>query len=136
LFANESLIFYNEAMGQKKEVKEEFEWDKKKVILFMITGVLILLAIVYEFRPSILSKTATISNSVKGASTLSNPLPDIKTTVQNQINNLKTEAQDINVVDIATSSPQVQKVINDLKAIQDYPKNQLKQTCEKICSGL
>jgi hypothetical protein len=77
------------------------------------------------------------ATGVKGANTESiSPLPDIKQGIQNQIDSLKSEAQNINVVDIATSSPQVQKVINDLKAIQDYPKNQLKTTCEKICSGL
>ena len=77
------------------------------------------------------------TTAVKGASTQSLPaLPDVKQSIQNQIDNLKNEAQNINVVDIATSSPQVQKVINDLKAIQNYPQNQLKTTCEKICSGL
>jgi conjugal transfer/entry exclusion protein len=78
-----------------------------------------------------------ITTDVKGASTsVPNPVSDIKSNIQNQIDSLKNEAQNINVVDMATSSPQVQKVINDLKAVQDYPKNQLRQTCEKICSGL
>lgn len=123
-----------------KEREEKIEWDKKKIILFSV-GVIILLGIGLVAKEMIFAGAQTqnspvTNDAVKGASTQTNPLPDIKSNVQNQINSLKNEAQNINVVDIATSSPQVQKVINDLKAIQNYPQNQLKATCEKICSGL
>ncbi len=122
-----------------KEREEKFEWDKKKIILFVI-GAILLIIIALVFRQMMVGGQALIPSSttaVKGASTQSLPaLPDVKQSIQNQIDNLKNEAQNINMVDIATSSPQVQKVINDLKAIQNYPQNQLKSTCEKICSGL
>ncbi len=125
-----------------KEAKREvIEWDKKKIVLFVV-GAIFLLGIGLVFSKMMFGGVQTPNPSlsvtgVKGANTESiSPLPDIKQGIQNQIDSLKSEAQDINVVDIATSSPQVQKVINDLKAIQNYPKNQLKTTCEKICSGL
>jgi len=124
-----------------KERQEKIEWDKKKIILFTV-GIITLLAIglvVKEmmFAGAETQTTPLVTTSVKGLNTETvNPLPDIKQGIQNQIDSLKNEAQNINLVDIATSSPQVQKVINDLKSIQDYPKSQLKATCEKICSGL
>jgi conjugal transfer/entry exclusion protein len=123
-----------------KEREEKIEWDKKKIILFIV-GVIFLLGAGLVVKEMMFTGAQTPSplitnNAVKGASTQSNPLPNIKSSIQNQIDSLKNEAQNINVVDIATSSPQVQKVINDLKAIQNYPQNQLKVTCEKICSGL
>lgn len=124
-----------------KERKEQIEWDKKKIILFVV-GVILLLVAGLVVKQMMFAGVQTQNSSlpttgVKGANTeIANPLPDIKQGIQNQIDSLKNEAQNINVVDIATSSPQVQKVINDLKAIQDYPKSQLKATCEKICSGL
>ena len=123
-----------------KEREEKIEWDKKKIILFSV-GVIILLGIGLVVKEMMFAGGQTQSSSVtntavKGASTQTNPFPDIKSSIQNQVDSLKNEAQNINVVDIATSSPQVQKVINDLKAIQNYPQNQLKVTCEKICSGL
>lgn len=123
-----------------KEREEKFEWDKKKIILFF-AGAILLIIIALVFRQMMVAgqevAPSSPTTSVKGANTQSLPaLPDVKQNVQNQIDNLKNEAQDINLVDIATSSPQVQKVINDLKAIQNYPQNQLKATCEKICSGL
>jgi hypothetical protein len=124
-----------------KQREEKIEWDKKKIALFFIALMFLLGAgIIFKnmiFQDQETSSSPTsIARSVKGAQTQSLPLPDIKKNIQNQIDNLKTEAQNINIVDVATSSPQVQKVINDLKAIQDYPKNQLRQTCEKICNGL
>jgi conjugal transfer/entry exclusion protein len=123
-----------------KERKKESEWDKKKIVLF-VAGLVLLISAGLIFRKMMVAgqdtQTGKSPTAVKGVSVESVPsLPDIKQNIQNQVNNLKNEAQNINVVDIATSSPQVQKVINDLKAIQDYPKNQLRQTCEKICSGL
>lgn len=135
---NTPEVLYNNCM---KEVKEKVEWDKKKIILFVIAAVLLvgMGAVINRmmFAGQETSVPSQVMTSVKGASTSNvDPVSDIKNNIQNQMDNLKTEAQNINVVDMATSSPQVQKVISDLKAIQDYPKNQLRQTCEKICSGL
>ena len=128
-----------------KELKEEEQWDKRKIILFVVL-VFVLAVIGYELKRFFLDKNSNPNNAavgiasqngVKGASTQNLPsAQDLKQNIQNQINGLKTEAQNINIVDIASSSPQVQKVINDLKAIQNYPSSQLKDTCEKVCSGL
>ena len=132
---NTPKVIYNYLMKEAK--REAIEWDKKKIILFGI-GIIILLAAGLVVKKMMFAgvQTASPDTSVKGANTQISPFPDIKQGIQNQIDTLKSEAQNINIVDVATSSPQVQKVINDLKAIQDYPKNQLKNTCEKICSGL
>ena len=123
----------------KEAKKEVIEWDRKRIILFTF-GLVLLLGIGLVVKDMMLgsktSNTSSAATSVKGANTEISPLPDIKQGIQNQIDSLKTEAQNIDLIDVATSSPQVQKVINDLKAIQDYPKNQLKQTCENICNKL
>ena len=128
-----------------KELKEEEQWDKKKIILF-VALIFVLAVIGYELKRYFLDNNANQNNSVagiagkndvKGATTQNlSPVQGIKQGVQNEINNLKSEAQNINIADIASSSPQVQKVINDLKAIQNYPSNQLKDVCEKVCSKL
>lgn len=124
--------------AKTKVKQEETEWDKKKIILFLV-GVFILIAIIFEAKDLILGRSVTPSPKItapdiKGAAT--QIAPSVKQTVQNQLENLQTEAEKINVVEIATSSPQVQKVINDLKEIQNYPQNQLKTTCEQICNSL
>ena len=121
----------------KEAPKEELQWDKKKILLFLIAAV-VLIGIGFEAKDLVLGKSVStqapvIKPDVKGAAT--QIVPNIKSNVQDQLNNLKAEAQNVNLVEIASSSPQVQKVINDLKALQDYPKNQVKATCEQICNS-
>jgi hypothetical protein len=133
---NTGQVIYNYCM--KEPPKEELQWDKKKILLFLIAAVL-LIGIGFEAKDVILGTNISPSVSipkpdVKGAATQVSS--NIKNSVQDQLDNLKTEAQNVDLVQIASSSPQVQKVINDLKAVQDYPKNQLKATCEQICNGL
>ncbi len=117
--------------------KQEVEWDKKRIILFLVAAAALII-IGFELRTLLSGDNAasnqSLNQNVKGAAI--QPAPSIQKGIQDQISNLKNEAQNINVVDIASSSPQVQKVINDLKAIKNYPKNQLKDTCQQICNGL
>ncbi len=122
----------------KEPPKEDLPWDKKKIIFFLIAAVA-LIGIGFEAKDLILGassapKTQVSAPDVKGAATQASS--SIKNSVQNQLNTLKTEAQNVDLTQIASSSPQVQKVINDLKAIQNYPQNQLKATCQQICNGL
>jgi hypothetical protein len=121
---------------KQKQTKSQEEWDKKKIILVSIF-VFVLLILGYSFKDYLLGTPSkkgqtTYDKKVKGLTTQ----VDFKKNVGDQINNLKIEAQKINLVDVATSSPQIQKVINDLKAIQNYPNNQIKDACMKICGNL
>jgi hypothetical protein len=121
----------------KEAPKDEVQWDKKKIILFTIAAIA-LISIGFEAKDLILGKSisapvAVSTRDVKGTAT--QVLPDIKNSVQSQLDTLKQEAQGIDLVQIASSSPQVQKVVNDLRALQDYPKNQVKATCQQICNS-
>jgi hypothetical protein len=135
LFANTTDIAYNWFMSDvKNKPQKESEWDKKKII-FITVIVFILLISVFWIKDLVLGKntqSGEMTRKVKGISIQS----DVRKNVADQINTLKEEAGNINLVDIATSSPQVQKIINDLKAIKDYPNNQLRQTCINMCSKL
>lgn len=123
----------------KKEKKEDIEWDKKKIIAFLVVGV-VLIFLAANFKTAILGETSTPTENiqtkqVKGVST-SDIANGIRQSVQNNLNNIKFEAENLNVAEIASSSPQVQKVLNDLKSLKDVPKNQLKDVCEKVCGRL
>jgi hypothetical protein len=123
-------------MGQVKENKQqdEAQWDKMKIIAFCIFIVVLLVAGLL-LKDSILGKPYTSPNVTQKINSVI-PKIDVKKTVQDQINALQQEADNINLADMATSSPQVQKVINDLKALKDLPNNQLKQACLNICKKL
>ncbi len=122
------------------EVVGEETWNKKRVALGIFVLILILAGL-FGFKTYVLDKNSP-SQSVEGASVFatpadtSSPLPDLKSNVSDQINTLQQEASNLNITDIATSSPQVQKVINDLKSLQDLPKSQAKDFCQQVCNSL
>lgn len=60
----------------------------------------------------------------------------IRADAQQKLDALKEQVTNLKVEDVASASPQIQKVINDLQALQQYPKNQAKQMCENICKSL
>jgi len=116
-----------------KDIKQE-SWNKKRILLVILIFLALIGVFAYvliKINPGLLQKPNF--KAVEGASVKENV--NFKNDVQGKINDLQKEAQGINLVEIASSSPQVQKVINDLRALQDYPKNQVKDTCEKICNS-
>lgn len=80
----------------------------------------------------------TSSDSQDSAESSSPPensgLPNID--VSEKLEALKKEAGKIDVDQIASSSPQIQKVLNDLKALEKVPQNQAKNMCLNICNTL
>ena len=141
----------------KDDEKIEETWDKKKIV-FAVIFLTFLLFAAYEFKNYILSNNlktnvANIfkkpaSGSVEGASSENlNPQANSNNSSLPSTNNLKTEAQSkldiirqeitkLNILDVATSTPQVQKIIQDIQSLEKYPGNQAKDMCEKICNGL
>lgn len=119
---------------KNKKSKEDVQWDKKKIIFVSVLAFILLIVGYSLISPylGIDTKKPATRSQVEGLSTQ----VDFKRNVQDQINSIKNEANNINLEDMASSSPQVQKVIKDLKALQDYPNNQLKEACMKVCSGL
>lgn len=127
----------------KKEIKEDKEWDVKKIITTVfILAVLIALVLFFKyyvfFENDFSKKSLSVTPSVKqveGISTVE-PVPNIKQAVQEKVNSIKEEAARIDIIEIASSSPQVQKVINDLKELEKYPSSQAKSMCNNICDQL
>lgn len=125
----------NEVVGQEER------WDLKKIIaLLLFVGIL-----AFGLKTFVLDKKLQLnSNSetptaVQGVSTQNNPNPSpmsIQKSFDTSLNNLKKEVNNINVAEIASSSPQVQKVLSDLKNLQNLPQSQAKDACLKICNGL
>ena len=141
---------------QKTEFLSE-SWDKKKIILAVF--IVICLALVgYGVKTYILpannsSGTVDVSSGkVKGVNTQavsdnntvnsntgSISLPsaqNIESGVAQNINNIKQEISTLNIADIASSSPQIQKIVNDIKALPEVPGQKAKDICQQICSGL
>jgi hypothetical protein len=56
--------------------------------------------------------------------------------VQQKMDTLKDQVTNLNAQEVASSSPQIQKILNDLKTLEEYPKNQAKEACYSICNNL
>ena len=126
----------NELEGGQQE-----SWDIKKILGLL----LILIIVAFGFKMFILDKkfqqgsNSEPATAVQGLSTQNNPNPsplNIQKSFDTNLSNLKKEVNNINVAEIASSSPQVQKVLNDLKNLQNLPQSQAKDACLKICNGL
>jgi hypothetical protein len=121
-----------------EEVNSVETWNKKRIIIAIILVALLVVGGCL-LKVYVLDKNSSgIKKSVKSASVeVGNLDPDSKIDVQGvvreRINNLKQEVSGLNVLEIATSSPQVQKILNDIKALEQYPANQIKDICRKIC---
>lgn len=122
-----------------EEVKEESVWNKKKIFLAIV--LVIFLAVGgYFLKTKVLGENSTLESkkSVKGVTSKQESKPitgfNIQEAVKQKINDLKQEVSGLNIVEIASSSPQVQKIINDIKALEQYPTNQAREICKQICS--
>lgn len=143
---------------EPKEVIEE-SWDKKKIVI----ATLVVFAVGFgglEAKKYFLDQNQTVppsteSNSTKavqGVSTANEDNSDaetsqslpiqsfspqtVQTDVQKKIETITQEVTKLSVTEIASSSPQIQKIMEDLKALEQYPRNQAKDTCLNICSNL
>lgn len=116
-----------------KPIKETVNWDRKKIIIFSTVLIFILLFLSYRIAgfSSTEESLEKPKSQIRGLSA-----DEVSKNVQEAVVSLQEQAESLNIEEVATSSPQVQKIINDLKTLKDVPKNELKNTCERICSGL
>ncbi len=125
-----------------KKVKEEndFEWDKKRISVGLI-----ILAIGFigfmEIKDRVFTNPAVLGTSAVNKSTqvqelIEAPKINLESDINTKIGDLKESVNALNADDVASSSPQIQKVLNDIQGIKDLPANQAKDACMKICSGI
>lgn len=122
-----------------EEVKSQGEstWNKKKIFITVFLLAL-LIAGGYFFKTSVFSDNSSqVKKSVKGISAQEkNPESEFKLNVQEavkeKIASLKQQVSSLNISEIASSSPQVQKILNDIKSLEQYPVNQAKELCKKL----
>lgn len=124
----------NRRRSEKEE--DQRDWDTKKILIaFIVVCFLIFAALSLKDSFSPVDKV-----DIKGVSDIvpeKNPqVSNATQRVRERIDEIKEDVNNLNVVDVATSSPQIQKVINDIKALENLPRDQAKSACEKICAGL
>lgn len=123
------------------EQKEEV-WDLRKIFTLLLAVGLIAFGVKTFILDTNTKEINNVETQIEGVSAKETPIPEIlpkqeiQKNVQNKIIELREEVNKINIVEIATSTPAVQKVLNDIKNLQNLPQSQAKQACFKICEGL
>ena len=124
------------------EIKKEESWNKKRIFaaLFLIIA---LVALGYFLKTKVLGENSSptdFSKAVKGTTNAKEENKEqeglninMQKAVQEKIESLKQEVSSLNIMEVASSSPQIQKIINDIKALEQYPTNQAKEICKQIC---
>jgi len=119
-----------------EEVKAE-SWNKKRLFVAALLLVLLIAGGLF-FRIRILGENS--SKEVKSATVVNTEQKDnseinvnIQEAVKEKIDIIKKEVSNLDMLEIASSSPQMQKIFNDIKSLEQYPTNQIKEVCRKIC---
>ena len=108
----------------------------KKRILTIVFIIIILGLLGYSAKIFLLEKNKfnLFGKSVKGISTQKQE--NASNILQQKLADIQQQVSKLNIADIASTSAQVQKLINDLNALKDYPANQAKEICQNICNSL
>lgn len=130
-------------MIQEGELVQEV-WSIKKIIIGVVSIATVVgggyAAKEFIFDKQKQPKPASVQESskgtVEGAQTGQVEVEKVKKTVQEKINDIKDQVINLNAQEVASSSPQIQKVIDDIKGLEKYPKDQAKNMCQQICNGL
>lgn len=137
-----------------QDINSDYEsWNKKRLAIGILT-LLIFLSLVLGVRSFFLGKnndlftkkTSGVEEKVKGVfeqqkdsgseeNNVGVSIPG-SSDIQQRLEVIKKEVNSINITEITSSSPQIQKVLTDLKNLEEYPKNQVKEACYNICKGL
>ena len=123
------------------DVKNEESWNKTRIfIAFFLIALLAVGAYFFKIRfldanlsPKEGKSVKGVSLEDKGKNNNGNMGIDVQGAVKEKLNDLKQEVLDLNIAEIASSSPQVQKILNDIKSLEQYPANQVKEICRQIC---
>lgn len=121
--------------------EESRSWDYKKIMLGVI--VLGIIAVVgYSQWELILSYNTMPTKDVAGIETTQHiknnqsRVTDPKIDLQEKIAEIAEEVSKLDVAEVTASSPQVQKVLKDMEALKNLPKNEAKDACMNICKSL
>lgn len=127
------------ARTRKKE-ESDFEWDKKRISIALILFAVGFIGFM-EVKDRVFPNTSVLgTNAVNqtrnSQSQIESPKINLESDINRRIENIKDSVAELDSQEVASSSPQIQKVLNDIQGIKNLPVNQAKDACMKICSGI
>lgn len=121
----------------KKRPEDDYEWDKRKIAIFLLVFSVIVISGI-ELKRVFFPNTKILGVSVQEPAEKPNINPPRLnfSSVNSSISEIKENIESLNAAEVATSSPQIQKVLRDIQGIKDLPTNQAREMCYKVCSGI
>lgn len=125
---------------QKLDFVAEDKWDMKKILVgVLVIGLIVATSFWWFFNEGKLGQVKGVkiekSNQKFSSDSSTISLPS-QVELQEKMNNIKQEVMNLNVSEVASSSPQIQKVIKDLKSLEEYPRTKASEVCQQICNSL
>lgn len=132
---------------QMEELEEESSWDFRKIFAGFLTIGILGIGIFWA-KDTYLSQYFPHSRNgeVQGVSTeaddpekykMSIPTADnLQSAVEDKMTDIRKQLSELSPEDVASSSPSVKKLLQDIEGIKQYPQNQVKETCMNFCSRL
>lgn len=122
----------------------QYSWSKKRIFVGLIILAFLIGAGYYLLKNSLTEKNRLkFFGGVKGVVTKNEQPPlsltgpsNLRNDLQQKLDLVKKQVNNLNVEDLASSSPQIKKVIEDLQSLQQLPRNQAKEACYNFCKGL
>lgn len=130
-------------MPKELLTEEEETWDKKKIIVGILIAGLVVGIVLHFLQPLInddqrsraqLYNKVGNTKEVAGVSTSKSGSFTAVGGVQSSIDSIQEQITQLDVTEIASSSPQMQKIIKDIQSIQQFPRNQAKEMCQQVCN--
>ncbi len=127
---------------RKKEEASTEEWDKKRVIItafFVVVAILAVREIKTTFfsnNDEVLGQNVSITPTPIKKPEVEIPRVNVVNQVGSKINEIKKNIEGLNAQEVASSSPQIQKVLKDMEGLKDLPSNEARSMCVKLCSEI
>lgn len=123
----------------EKKIEETHEWDKKKISIALIifaVGLIAFMEAKNQFFPeSNVLGTSSVNRSVQKPD-FKTPKIDLQKELGVSLDEVKSDISSLDAKEVASSSPQIQKVLRDIEGIKDMPTNEARDACMRICSGI
>lgn len=127
---------------KKKEEESSEQWDKKRIVItafFVIVAILAVKEVKTTFFPSndsVLGQSVEIAPTPIKKPDIELPRFNVANEVGSRISEIKNNINSLDPKEVASSSPQIQKLLHDMEGIKDLPSNEAKSACMKICSEI
>jgi hypothetical protein len=119
-----------------RPLEQDLGWNKKKILFFVVLTLCVLIAaLAYLAKNETQVKGANTFIPAKG-DTFDAKSNELSKGVREKVLGIQDDVKSLDVTEVATSTPQIQKIIKDIQSIQDLPASKAKEACQKVCDGL